>query len=224
LSVAVPAGSGRTGLAAIAFTAGLAHAASFAPVGLWWLQSLSMAVLVVLAARHRAAATPGGAALAGGLFGFGWFVSGVSWLFISMHTYGGMPAPIAALSLAAFALYLAAFSAASLALASGALRRAADTAADRPVRRCLHAAPVFAAAWGAGELARGWLFTGFPWLSTGYAHTDGPLAGIAPIAGVHAVGMMAAVVAAGVGLATIAIADRALPGRATAGRGEGGGG
>jgi apolipoprotein N-acyltransferase len=34
----------------------------------------------------------------------------------------------------------------------------------------------FAAVWLLAELARGVLFTGFPWVAAGYAHVDAPLA------------------------------------------------
>ena len=177
----------RAVLPGAAFAAGLAHAAAFAPLNLWWLQLLALAAAIRLAC---AAATLRSTALVGLAFGFGWFVSGVAWLFVSMHRYGGMPAPMAAAALMLFALYLGAFAAASLALSAPALRQA------RP-----GAALLFAGVWGAGEMLRGWLFTGFPWLSSGYAHVDGPLAGLAPLVGAHGVGALAALAAAGLALA-----------------------
>ncbi|WP_187272129.1 apolipoprotein N-acyltransferase [Zeimonas arvi] len=178
----------RAVLPGAAFAAGLVHAAAFAPLNLWWLQLLALAAAIRLAC---AAATLRSTALVGLAFGFGWFVSGVAWLFVSMHRYGGMPAPMAAAALMLFALYLGAFAAASLALGAPVLRQARHGAAL-----------LFAGAWGAGEMLRGWLFTGFPWLSSGYAHVDGPLAGLAPLVGAHGVGTLAALVAAGLALAT----------------------
>jgi apolipoprotein N-acyltransferase len=41
------------------------------------------------------------------------------------------------------------------------------------------------AVWVLLEWLRGWLFTGFPWLSGGYAWLDTPLAGFAPLLGVY---------------------------------------
>jgi apolipoprotein N-acyltransferase len=42
---------------------------------------------------------------------------------------------------------------------------------------------------------RGWVFTGFPWAASGYAHNDAPLGGFAPILGVFGVGVLVALAA-----------------------------
>ena len=42
--------------------------------------------------------------------------------------------------------------------------------------------------WLLAELARGVIFTGFPWLASGYAHVDSPLAALAPWIGVYGIG------------------------------------
>ena len=187
--------SSRVALPGAAFAAGLAHAAAFAPSNLWWLQLLALAAAIRIACAAGAARST---AIAGLAFGFGWFVSGVAWLFVSMHRHGGMPAPMAGAALVLFALYLGAFAAASLSLCAPALRAAL---AGRSAGAVAGAALLFAGIWGAGEMLRGWLFTGFPWLSTGYAHVDGPLAGLAPLVGAHGVGALAALAAAGIALA-----------------------
>ena len=49
------------------------------------------------------------------------------------------------------------------------------------------------AGWILVEWLRGWLLSGFPWLSLGYAHLDTPLVGYAPVLGVYGVGLAAAV-------------------------------
>ena len=46
---------------------------------------------------------------------------------------------------------------------------------------------VLPALWVILEWLRGWLLSGFPWLSTGYAMIDSPLAGWAPLLGVYGV-------------------------------------
>ncbi|MEZ5741159.1 MAG: hypothetical protein R3E68_18135 [Burkholderiaceae bacterium] len=43
---------------------------------------------------------------------------------------------------------------------------------------------------------RAYLFTGFPWLSIGYAHVEGPLFALAPLAGIYGIGVLAATAAA----------------------------
>ncbi len=166
--------------ALLAFVLGLAHALAFAPWNLPWLQVLALAGLFALAMR---AGSVRHAALLGLLFGLGWFGLGVSWVYISMHTYGGMPMVLAALATLAFCAFLALYPALALALA----HRVAPSA------RLALALP---ALWAASEMLRGWLFTGFPWLVSGYAHSDGPLAGWAPVLGVYGMTLVAALVSA----------------------------
>jgi apolipoprotein N-acyltransferase len=168
--------------ALIALLAGWAHAQAFAPREGWALQLLATAVL---AWRVMNAPTMGRAALLGWLFGFAWLAGGVWWLFISMHRYGGLPAWLAALAVAALSAALALYLA--LAMAAFARWRRGRPAAD---------ALLFAACWLLAELARGLLFTGFPWVAAGYAHSEGPLAALAPWAGVYGMGVVAAWLAA----------------------------
>jgi apolipoprotein N-acyltransferase len=148
----------------------------------WWpLQLLCIALLArrVLAVSVRRAAALGLA------FGTGWLVAGVWWLFISMHRYGNLPAWLAALAVLALALALSAYL--SLAMAAVARWRSGGV---------WHDAACFAAAWLLAELARTWLFTGFPWLASGYAQVDSPLAVLAPWIGVLGIGAVLAAIAA----------------------------
>ncbi|MCK6430037.1 MAG: apolipoprotein N-acyltransferase, partial [Burkholderiaceae bacterium] len=160
---------------------GAAHALSFAPWNQGWLQVLALAALFALADSAHSARQ---AAVAGFAFGLGWFGVGVSWVYISMHVYGGMWAWLAALATLAFAALLALFPA----LALWAATRFGPSSSLRP----LLALP---AAWVATEWLRGVVFTGFPWIAGGYAHTDTPLAGFAPVAGVYGLSLLAALVA-----------------------------
>jgi apolipoprotein N-acyltransferase len=66
---------------------------------------------------------------------------------------------------------------------------------------------VLAAAYTALDWLRGWLFTGFPWGSVGYAlHEDAAILGLAAWTGVH--GLTFAAALAGVSLAELARAER----------------
>ena len=165
-------------VAAIAL--GAAQALSFAPWNLWWLQLAALAALFRVA---QAAQTPRRAALLGWMFGLGWFGVGVSWVYISMHTYGGMPALLAAAATAAFCAFLALYPAFAL-----------GVAARWPGKGTVHSLLVLPACWTLSEWLRGVVLTGFPWIASGYAHTDGPLAGFAPLAGVYGITLVAAVV------------------------------
>lgn len=187
-----------------AFALGLLNAASFSPWSHWAVSLLALTGLFCLMylARSRGASTFMQAMLAFA-FSMGWFGAGLSWLFISMHDYGGMPAPLAALALMLFAAYLSVYPMLASAIAwrwyagRGPLRLALATAG----------------AWTLAELARGWVFTGFPWLALGYAQIDGPLTGLAPVAGVFALGGVAVGVASLCAGAIASIArDRAPPG------------
>jgi apolipoprotein N-acyltransferase len=177
--------SGKWGLTPllVAFLAGVAAVGAFAPFEQWWLAPVAMAVLVHLWLR---ASQPRAAFVLGWSFGLGFFLAGVSWVFVSMHRFGGMPAALAALATLLFCAFLALFPA-----LVGALQSRAPLA---PAARALLVIP---ALWTLAEWLRSWVFTGFPWLGMGYAMTDGPLAGYAPLAGVHGISLL---VALGAGL------------------------
>jgi apolipoprotein N-acyltransferase len=133
----------------------------------------------------------------GWAFGFGNFVTGVWWLYVSMHFYGDMPAVIAGAALVLFSLYLGLYPALAATVWSFCAGHASNgRAGDRPFSPTWHGSFAFASAWALGEWARGYVFTGFPWLSSGYTQVDGPLAGFAPIAGVYGAGWVLALVAA----------------------------
>ena len=178
-----------------------------------WLQVLSLSVLVWQLV-HRAerqvswsastwvgleTSRPPRAGLGGLLlgwcYGLGWLVGSFWWLYISMHTYGGLAAPLAVLAVLGLAGFLSIYYA--LATAVFTLLAPAPLLARRPLLCALG----FAALWTLAELLRGTLFTGFPWGAGGYAHVDGPLAFLARYVGVYGVGFVAAFLAAVLALA-----------------------
>jgi len=181
---------------ATALGAGVLHALSFAPWSLPWLQVLALALLFALALR---ASSRRSAALLGLAFGLGWFGVGVSWVYISMHVYGLMPAPIAAAATLALCAFLALYPALALAAAQA-------WAAPQLLRVTL----VLPAAWSLTEWLRGTLLTGFPWLASGYAHTDGPLAGFAPVIGVYGITLVGAMLAGVLAALTLPLAVRGI--------------
>lgn len=195
--------------AGVACLLGMAHTLCFAPTPQGgWLQFPLLAVFFHLLQRTT---RRGEAGLLGIAFGLGNFVTGLYWLFISMHLYGGMASPLAAAALLLFSLYLSVYP--GLACASWRVcassrpwRRtrlanteatSADTSPRLQSTLCaIGAAALFGASWTIGEWLRGTMFTGFPWLSFGYAQVDGPLAGFAAWIGVYGVGFVTAMLAA----------------------------
>lgn len=163
--------------------AALGAAQSLALVATWaW--ALPLACVTVLVWRLDRA-SPARAAWLGWCFGTGALAAAIWWLFISMHRYGGLPAWMAALAVGALAAALSLYLAAAAGLYV-ALRR----------RQPVADAALFAACWLLAELARGVLFTGFPWGASGYTQVDGPLAALAPWIGVYGIGAVLAGAAA----------------------------
>ncbi len=181
----------------IALCAGYLHACSVAAPWsgqpLWWLQIITLAVLAGLVQHTHSVKA---AALHGWLFATSWIVGSVWWLYISMHTYGGLAAPLAALAVLALSGVLALYYAAACAFYKrfGALAQ----------QNAAQAAIIFAAGWLFAELARDTWFTGFPWAASGYAHVDGPLRALASSVGVYGIGFVAAWFAASLGQGLIA--------------------
>jgi len=171
----------RTEIAALLL--GALTVCGFAPLRWFPLPLITLALLFVL---WRNAATPRRAAWLGWLWGFGCFLGGVSWVYVSMHDVGGMPAPFAALA----TLLLCACLALYPALAGWLFARFRCGSAGRD-------ALLVAGTWTAGEWLRGILLTGFPWLSIGYTQSPpSPLAGYAAVLGVYGISLLVAGLAA----------------------------
>ena len=154
--------------------AGACATLAFSPFNLW-----PVLILVCIAAFSlMRSLTPKQAAWRGGWFGIGFYGTGVSWVYVSIHHFGSAPPPLAFALTALFVMALAlVFTAPQFAFYRWLCRR---TGSDD------HWAPVllFSATWVLFEWVRGWLLTGFPWLYAGYVLIDTPMAGWAPISGV----------------------------------------
>ena len=189
---------GRLALFGMAgFLQAVSIAAPWSGRPLWLLQLISLAVLIWLLDGLRIKLVLDGTDDADGttrwrsgflyswLFATAWLCGTFWWLFVSLHTYGGLAAPLAVVAVFALAAGLALY----YAIACGFY------VAYAPENR-FGAAMLFAALWTLGELLRGSWFTGFPWGAGGYAHVDGPLGRYAPWLGVYGIGAVAAAVAA----------------------------
>lgn len=166
----------RFGLAALVGATGVL---CFAPFGLFWLAPL---VWLALFALLRRAGSPREAALTGLSFGLGFFLAGVSWVYVSLSVFGGMPWWLAGVAAFLFCTVMAIFPT----LAGWIFKRWQPAG---PWRQALF----FAALIAAVDWLRSWVFTGFPWLAVGYSQAPpSPLAGFAPLLGVHGLSLLVA--------------------------------
>lgn len=162
----------------LAAMAGAALPLSFAPFALYVVAPPAIAVLFGLC--HVA---PREAAWRGFCFGAAAFLAGTWWLYISVRLVGGTPLPVAILLLGGL-----------IALMAGWVALCCYTLAWlRSTSLAFNACVLGPAAWVLVEWLRGWVLTGFPWLSLGYGQIDGPLAAWGPVGGVYAVSLLTAV-------------------------------
>ncbi|RBP49643.1 apolipoprotein N-acyltransferase [Arenicella xantha] len=166
--------SGWRGLGA-SFVSGALLVLAFAPFGFWLLAPLCMVAFF----SQLINSSPKVAMLRGLAFGLGLYGFGVSWVYVSLSTYGGMPFWMGSIAVLGFAGILASL------IAIMAWLVARSTPAGSTLR--LFMLPF---AWCVFEWLKSWVLTGFPWLDLGYTQTDTWLSGWAPIGGVYLVSFM----------------------------------
>lgn len=168
---------------ALAFALGAATVLGYAPFYFYPLPFFSIAAIAVLLLRTQTTIAAGAIGFA---FGLGLFVTGTSWVYVSLHDFGGMPMAIAAASTFAFCAIYASVPG----IAAAAIRHV-------QLNDTLKLLMLFPAIWACSDWVRGWLFTGFPWLAFGYSQVPAsPLAGYGPVIGVYGISLAIASVAA----------------------------
>jgi len=164
--------------ATLALTLGALTVLGFAPYGLFWLPWLTLAALLCL---WQQATTLAHAFKLGLAFGLGLYGFGIYWIYISLHTFGGMPWWFAGFATLCLCVFMALFPA----LAGYLAKR---------LGQLLWGAPLL---WALSDWVRSWIFTGFPWLTLGYSQApDSPLAGFFPVLGVYGVSALVMLMAA----------------------------
>ncbi len=154
--------------------AGCLFALGFAPLGLWPITLVSVALFIMLLNDQ----TPRSAAIRGWLYGLGLYGVGVSWVFVSIHYHGHTPAPLAIIMTFIFA--------GGLALLFGM-----QAWLYQKIGLQRFGILTFASLWVLFEWIKIELLSGFPWLFMGYAFIDAPLKGFAPIVGVLGISWLA---------------------------------
>ncbi len=165
----------------LVFLAGLSNVLAFAPWNLWPVSLLSPFVLLLvvraskfdkvpLNKRDRRRRRSRRAATAGFIYGLGWFGAGISWVHVSIASFGGLPLAASLTLIGLLVVYLSLFPTLATYLLARFFRQ----------DQWLFAFP---ALWFTVEWLRSWLLTGFPWLSLGYSQITSPLASWAPLIG-----------------------------------------
>jgi apolipoprotein N-acyltransferase len=128
----------------------------FAPLGLWPLTLLCLALLMHLVAKAESGKR---AFLLGWLFGVGHFCIGNNWIATAFTYQAAMPAWLGWVAVFLLALYLAVYPA----LACWGAWRIAKFAAPASPRATIPFILAFTACWIITEWFRSWVFTGFAW-------------------------------------------------------------
>jgi apolipoprotein N-acyltransferase len=118
-------------------------------------------------------------------FGLGYFALGVYWIYNSLHDFG-MASPVVAGAITALMIVTLSIFPALTLLSWQSLQR-------RIGQQSIWLVPIL---WFTFEWFRGWVLTGMPWLSLGYAFGETSLAGFAPLIGVYglsAIGILVSV-------------------------------
>src|SRR5471032_1557812 len=167
----------------LAAVAGALTTLALAPFDIWPLALVSLVVLY-LGLRDL---KPRQALARGWFYGVGIYGGGTSWIYVSIHNFGGASILLAGFLMVLFVFAVSWFFALPTWLWARWIRRNEAPLAD---------ALAFAALWFALEMFRGWFLTGFPWLYSGYSQLDGPLAGLAPLGGIWLISFALALTAA----------------------------
>lgn len=158
----------------------------FAPFYFYPASILSLIGVIYFIALSDSAKS---AAMAGFAYGLGLFGVGIYWIYISLHTYGGMPSVMAAFSTFVLASFLALF--------PGIVGLLSKKMCKQQPALLIIAIPVF---WALADWVRSWIFTGFPWLTMGYSQVPtSPLAGYIPVIGVYGVTLLTVLIASIIG-------------------------
>ena len=163
----------------ISFLLGAILVSAFAPLNFYPLAFISLAGLFYLWRETN----PKTSFLIGLSYGYGLYGVGVSWVYVSLSTYGGMPLWMGAIAVLGFTGLLALF-----------IGLTGYVAARYFSQHRLLAIPFV---WIVFEWSKSWVLTGFPWLDVGYTQTEFWLMSWAPVGGIYLVSFVTVALAVG---------------------------
>ncbi len=131
------------------------------------------------------------------LFGFGLFLTGISWVYVAINEYGSTPWWLAGLFTLIFIVFLALFFALQGGLSYFLMNKLLTGKNEKPQTMSngtsskgiilLLLFPLIGVLF---EWLRSWALTGLPWLLVGYSQISTPLSGYAPIIGVYGLSLI----------------------------------
>ena len=154
--------------------AGSLSVASYAPLEYWWLMPLCLMVIYFYWSKET---SPLQAFKQGFVFAFFQFLVGVSWVYVSLHTFGNMPPVMAGIAVILFVLIWAVLHG-----LVGYVFALLSSKSHKWFQVIL-----FASLWVIADWSRTFIVGGFPWLDVGYSQTTRFLSSYAPIGGVYLV-------------------------------------
>jgi apolipoprotein N-acyltransferase len=177
--------------------AGGANLLAFAPFYCWPIQIFSLSALLLLVMQREQDSAKRQSVLVWA-YGFSWLATGFGWLVIALARYGDLPWILSIIAIALLAALLAIYLACAFYCARYFQQRWHSSVS-------IFLLGIFPALFVIAEWLRAWVFTGFPWVSSGYVHTASWLAGYAPLIGVYGIGWLNALIA---GALSLALLDR----------------
>lgn len=167
----------------LAFCGGALITLSFAPFDIW--PAALLGILVFSLGLQEVSGKQ--AVLRGWMFGSGLFLTGASWVYVSIHLHGNASVPLASFLTGVFCCGLGLCISLVAYLYVRFLR-------GRP-GHLVFGIPLL---WMLGEWFRCWFLTGFPWLFLGYSQVEGPLSPWAPVIGTMGISALIALSSAAV--------------------------
>ncbi|MCX7121248.1 MAG: apolipoprotein N-acyltransferase [Gammaproteobacteria bacterium] len=154
---------------------------AFSPFDIYSMAFIIPAILLFVWKK----ASPKKAFITGWLFGLGFFGTGTSWIFISIHAFGNASTALAALITFLFVAVLAFYPATLGYVFQRYFSRYSD------IKKCLL---IYPALWVLWEYCRSEFFTGFPWLLLGCTQLTTPLKGLLPVIGTYGLSLIVTVI------------------------------
>ncbi|WP_392561803.1 apolipoprotein N-acyltransferase [Orbus sturtevantii] len=152
---------------------------SYSPFDIWPLAYVSFTGLLLLTKQKSAKQT----ALIAFIWGFGYFLAGIHWVYVSINQYGDLSIPVAIIILSLLVAYLALYPM----LFAVLLRLFNKVCPAYSLKQFIILAPLI---WQITEYIRSTLLNGFAWLQFGYSQLESPLAGLFPILGINGVNLL----------------------------------